>query len=245
MKKTESFVAYKHTEKKWAKDLKLHGRLKLSSYDYYHDIESSQVGIEDPLEGVGIVDLTGFYPAETPDAQTTVFTGETVNDGFTLLNAAGRARGLKGRALVVEAIRETMGIDLSNCNIHVSQTHIEHRCPPLYIYSMTYSSTPGIFDCPEQGQKYDAVVKIPDWRRLAKAIVLSAPESLARVHGASVIYEPRIVHASQGNLDNSPFRKNTSFAWQKEVRLVFEPRGEMKKHIFVEGKRIKKSLQGG
>ncbi|MBB6503194.1 hypothetical protein F4693_000143 [Sphingomonas endophytica] len=239
------FTAFKHTKASFAADMRQCGRIRLASLTYYRSLEGAAKDVEDPLEGTGLVDLSGHYPPPSGGGYDLFIGGEDAQSTFQFIAACQQYPDLKGRDLVVAAIRESFGIDASESNIviDVSGITLVQECPPLYVFSMSLRDDAGMFDNPDTLDVYDTVVTIPDYRRLADAILEYAP-SIEQVTVAKVIYEPRSITAAQGNLLVHPFRKDTRFAWQEEVRLIAVPNGTISDHLFVEGPNIAKAFGG-
>jgi hypothetical protein len=86
---------------------------------------------------------------------------------------------------------------------------------------------------------------VPDYNRLADAILAAAPDLLGSVQTGKVRYQPATYDAAGGIRVADPFIKPLAFAWQGEVRLAFEPKGQIQNFLDVQSPEIAAALDFG
>ncbi|MER9278706.1 hypothetical protein [Mesorhizobium sp. M0522] len=106
---------------------------------------------------------------------------------------------------------------------------------PRYLMCLTTDPTPGLF-----GKEYDTVLRISDVYGFAAAIAKSDPKNIGRFSVGAVRYGAREydIFGSEP-LTPDPFAKKAEFAWQKELRIVFEPSGKMQNFLSVESSDVR------
>lgn len=103
------------------------------------------------------------------------------------------------------------------------------RAKDVYVLSLTLDRTPGLFD------GYDTVVGFSNIGDLGFRLQSAAPEHLSNGRFAEVSYKPVEYPFLSGGLQSaSPFVKTQKFAWQREVRLIWDPVGPIAPYLDIE-----------
>lgn len=154
----------------------------------YWTIENAAPGVQDRLDGR----TEGTHrPIHDP--------GQLSPEGQRILEGLG----IRGRHLL---------------NVTIEGGVALRSVPPLYIFCMSTTADPTIFNNTVE------VTTIPSVPRLAEAVVRSSEGRFTRWYAGHVQYRPVEYNLADGVPRPNPFVKGPDFAYQAEVRMAFVPR---------------------
>ena len=131
--------------------------------------------------------------------------------------------------LEVERLRH-VGIDVEgSTGVRVVNATVITDLSPLYIYCC--SAEPD-FDYARRNDL--AIFEIPHLGRIGAEITSAASSALESLLIGSVHYSPRSIDPFTANpVRPNPFVKDNKFAWEREIRLVWQPRSSKPDDVLI------------
>lgn len=203
--------AFRHwDDHRWALDFLVRGRIRLAPIGLYWNIENAAPGVRDKLDGSTQGTLDALASSGRPTPE---------------FREIARRFGVK--------------VGAGTRRIYLGGLTTVRRPPPLYIFCMSKSAAPGIFD------KTAQVTPVLDVERLGFAVAEASNGRFTAFQFGPVTYRRVEFDGLTDDLQANAFVKATRFAPQQEIRLAFEPGPgfDLTEPQFVESPAIRDALR--